>query len=181
MKILFSLVLFTIAFLNTAAAQMQMLYGKNHAIFAMIPEKWQLNENKEIPFFLKPERAEVNPMTYMYVLGIDYETTPVAKDWVAANNEYLLKKMPEVKIKSTKVKFSNLKRNGYLTGKYEAVTYAYPNDRKEIILAIECEKTIVSVVLSAKDATEFKKLYKDFKELVKSLRITEAEVDENAE
>lgn len=173
MRFLLSICFLFIALFSTSSvhAQLQTLTGKKHSVMCIIPEKWEQVKHPQLPFFIQPKGAEISPMTYMYVFVIDYDIKRTAKDWISVNNGYLEKEQEGIKIIKTKVSFSNLKKGNYATGKYEAVTYEYLNERKEIILAVECEESIITVVLSAKNAVEFKKLYPAFKQLTKSLII----------
>ena len=51
------------------------------------------------------------------------------------------------------------------------VTYGYENKRKECLLIIENKNTIVTLVLSASNESEFKKYLKSFEEIAKSTKI----------
>jgi hypothetical protein len=157
-------------------AQTKMLTGRKHLIFVDIPKNWIQAQNDEIPFLIKPNETDVSDKTYMYVYGLDYESAPDLNLWIEGNNTGLKNDIPEVKIEPLDFKFENLKADNFLTGNYKAVTYIYPDSRKEVLLAIESKTSIFTAVLSTKDALEFSKYLNSFKELVNSLKIQSAHV-----
>ncbi|MBE8727153.1 hypothetical protein [Flavobacterium hungaricum] len=174
-KKLFLFLLISISFLNSYG-QTKMIVGKKHLLFVSIPNSWLQSPNEEIPFLIKPEAKNVSDRTYMYVLGLDYESSPDLNAWIEGNNTGLKNNIPDISIQNLDLTFDNLKPNNFLTGKYKIVTYTYPNGRKEALLVIESKTSIFTVVLSAKDSAEFNTYLNSFKELTNSLEIKAATV-----
>ncbi len=170
MKKLTSILILTILFIGQNFGQSKMVVGHNHTIFVDIPKDWLQAQNDQLPFFIKPDR-EASSETYMYVYGIDYNSTPELNAWIKGNNDYISDKFREVKIDTLNQKFDNIKSDDYLTGNYMTITYEYPNGRNEVILIIECKNTIVTAVLSTEDKVEFKELFPSFIELSKTIKI----------
>lgn len=168
------IILFFILTSFNISAQTKMLTGYKHLVILNIPKNWLQVETNEIPFLIKPDEKNVSDNTYMYVYGLDYETSPDLNLWIEGNNGSLKSEIPEIKISELELKFENLKKDNFLTGRYKAVSYVYPDSKEEVLLVIESKTTIITAVLSAKDNTEFKQYLDSFKELVNSLKINAA-------
>ena len=155
----------------TLFGQSKMVVGRKHTIFVNIPKNWLQAQNDQLPFFIKPNEKNVSNKTYMYVYGLDYTASPKLEDWIEGNNKDVLISSDSVKIDTLNIEFSNIKKDDYLTGRYKTITYQYKDNRKEVLLIIECKNTIATVVLSAGDNLEFDKRFTSFKELSNSFRI----------
>ncbi|MEN2415885.1 hypothetical protein [Flavobacterium mesophilum] len=170
------IIIFFILLSFNISAQTKMLTSHKHLIILDIPKSWIQVETDEIPFLIKPDEKNVNDNTYMYVYGLDYESAPDLNLWIEGNNSSLKSEIPEIKIGELDLKFENLKKDNFLTGRYKAVNYTYPDSKEEVLLVIESKTTIITAVLSAKDNTEFKQYLGSFKELVNSLKLNPANV-----
>lgn len=156
-------------------AQGNMIYGKKHLITVQTPDQWSKTPHKQLPYLIVPQ-VSVNQDTYMYVCGLDYAINPEVDKWMEANTAALENAIKGVKATELDMKFDNIKAAGYTTGRYKVVSYEYPNNRKEILLAIECKNTIVTVSYAVQDGTLFDKYIPSFKSLVSTLVIAGAEV-----
>lgn len=174
------LLLFLLIFISSlnSFAQRKMLTGNKHLIFVTIPKNWLYAPNDQIPFLIKPNEKGVSEITYMYVYGLDYESSPDLNEWIEGNDASLKNELPDIQIQSLDFKFDNLKQDNFLTGKYKIIIYLYPNGKKEALLVIESKTSIFTAVLSAKDSTEFNSYLDSFKELVNSLDIKSAKMKE---
>lgn len=172
------LILICILFSTYSSAQSKMVVGKKHTIFVEIPKNWIQAQNEQLPFFIKPDEQNVSDLTYMYVYGLDYDINPELEKWIDGNYQYLIKNEKGLKIGNLDLKFENIKKDNYTTGNYKVVTYEYKNKRKECLLIIECKNTIVTVVLSTSNESEFTKYLKSFEELVKSTKILGSKLKE---
>jgi hypothetical protein len=156
-----------------------MLTGNKHLILVDIPKNWLQAPNEQIPFLIKPDEKNVSDTTYMYVYGLDYNSTPDLNAWIEGNNAGLKDNIPNISIESLDITFDNLKKDNFLTGRYKIVTYVYPNNRKEALLVIESKTSIFTAVLSTKDSNEFNAYFDSFKELISSLKIKSASLKIN--
>lgn len=156
-------------------AQGHMIYGKKHLLTVETPADWSKSAHKQLPYLIVPQ-ASVNQETYMYVCGLDYAINPDVEKWMASNTAALQKAVAGVKATELDMKFDNITTAGYTTGRYKVVSYEYANNRKEILLAIECEHTIVTVSYAVADGALFDKYIPAFKSLVSTLVIAGAEV-----
>jgi hypothetical protein len=170
------LILFFIFVSVNIYAQSKMLTGNKHLIMLNIPKNWVQAENDQIPFLIKPDGKNVTNDTYMYVYALDYQSSPDMDLWIEGNNSPLKNEIPDIKISELNFNFENLKQGDFLTGRYKAVNYIYPNLKEEVLLVIESKTTIITAVLAAKDHSEFDKYLNSFKELVNSLKINAATV-----
>ncbi|MCV2487475.1 hypothetical protein OD917_21250 [Flavobacterium sp. SH_e] len=170
------LILFFVLISLNFYAQTKMLTGNKHLIILNIPKNWIQVQTDEIPFLIKPYEKEVSDNTYMYVYGLDYGSSPDLNLWIQGNNDGLKDQIPEIKINEFDINFENFKKDNFLTGRYRAVKYIYPDFKEEVLLVIETQTTIVTAVLSAKDNDEFIKYLNSFKELVNSVKINKANV-----
>ncbi|TDO94272.1 hypothetical protein [Flavobacterium sp. 245] len=170
------LISFFILFTFNLFAQSKMLTGNKHLIMLNIPKNWVQEVNDQIPFLIKPAEKDVSDNTYMYVYGLDYQSSPDMDLWIEGNSTSLKNEIPKIKIGELNLKFENLKKDNFLTGRYKAVSYIYPDFKEEVLLVIESKTTIITAVLSAKDNAEFNKYLDSFKELVNSLKINAATV-----
>lgn len=153
-----------------------MLTGSKHMILLEIPKNWIQAENDQIPFLIKPDEKNSSDNTYMYVYGLDYQSEPDLKLWIEGNSSELKTNIPEIKINKLNIIFENLKKDNFLTGRYEIVNYIYPNLKEEALLVIESKTTIITAVLAAKNHAEFDKYLNSFKELINSIKIKAANV-----
>jgi hypothetical protein len=163
--------LFCIIISTYSNAQSKMIVGNKHTIFVDIPENWIQAQNDQLPFFIKPNEKDISDFTYIYVYGIDYDSNPKLDEWIDGNNKYLIETEKGIKIKNLDLKFENIKKDNYSNGNYRIVTYEYENKRKECLLIVECQNTIVTVVLSTDSDLEFNKYLKSFEEIAKSTKI----------
>ena len=157
-------------------AKGQMITGKKHIIFVETPKNWLYVQNDQLPYFIKPNEKNVSDKTYLYVYGLDYESSPDINGWLKGDNDDMLSKHPGLKIDSLPIILTNIKKTDYLTGRYKTITYEYPDLHKEAMLVIECKNTIVTVVLSASNSNEFDKYLPSFKKLAQTVKILKANV-----
>jgi predicted secreted Zn-dependent protease len=156
---------------TTSIAQSKMIVGKQYSAFVDIPKQWTLSKHPELPFFIKPTKANVSEKTYIYVYGIDYNTKVDLKKWLTENTKVVQQQFKGTKVLPVKKTFSNIKANDNCTGKYELVQYKYANGKCEALLAIECKQSTVTVLLSAATELEFKQLLVPYYELCASLKV----------
>jgi hypothetical protein len=173
---LFSTLIILVSFACMAYGQTKMLTGQKHVIFVDIPKNWLQAENDQLPFFIKPDDQNVSNKTYMYVYGLDYQSQPDMDGWIKGDNADMANKHPGLKIDSLPINLSNIKENGYLTGRYKIITYEYSDRHKEAMLVIECKNTIVTAVMSTVTKEEFEKYLPSFKELVQTIKVLGATV-----
>ena len=148
-----------------------MIVGNKHTIFADIPPNWIQAQNDKLPFFIKPNEKDVSSQTYIYIYGIDYNFNPDLNGWTDSNTRDIIDNFTDVKVDSINLLFKNLNKDNYLTGRYKVMTYEYKGKRKEALLIIECQNTIATVVLSAKDNSEFERLLSAFISIANSFKI----------
>ena len=159
-----------------AHGQSKMLTGQKHVIFVDIPKQWLQAQNDQLPFFIKPDEQNVGDKTYMYVYGFDYQSNPDLNGWIKGDNEDIANKHPGLKIDSLSINLSNIKENGYLTGRYKVIIYDYPDKHREVMLVIECKNTIVTTLMSTANKAEFEKYLPSFKELAQTMKVLSASV-----
>ncbi|MBW8685245.1 hypothetical protein [Chitinophaga rhizophila] len=157
-------------------AQENMIYGKRHLITVETPTDWVQMQHAQLPYMIVPADTKSQPAAYMYVFGMDYPTSPDVEAWMKSNTEALEKAVKGATIKPLDVTLDNIRPEGYTTGRYKAVLYIYPNGKKEVLLAIECKHTIVTIVCSVTDGTLFEQYLPAFTAAAGSLQISEAEI-----
>jgi hypothetical protein len=81
LKLIFSS-LFILFCLSLSFGQMKMIYGKKYLIFAEIPKNWLQMPIEQAPFFIKPDKKNVDNKTYMYIMGLDYSINPDLNGWI---------------------------------------------------------------------------------------------------
>jgi len=168
----FKTILFILfAFTATIKAQTKIIAGEKHTLSVDVPKNWVLGIDNKVPFFIKPDMVGGNDLNYIYVYGIDYEDNPNMDQWIDGNNDYMKESFPGIKIDTLKLSFPNIKKDDYATGRYNVVTYLYPDGKKEALLIIECTHTIATVVMSSANASEFEKYLPSFKEIGSSVKI----------
>lgn len=170
LKPLFTLIIFTVISC-IAQGQSKMVTGQKHIIFVDIPKNWAQAENDQLPLFMKPNEQNVSNKTYMYVYGLDYQSQPDLNGWIKGDSDDMINKHPGLKVDSLPLNISNIKKGGYMTGRYKIVVYRYPDLHNEVMLVIECKNSIVTVVMSAVDNKEFDKNLFAFKELIKTINV----------
>ena len=167
--------LFFICFfcITVSWGQTKLLSLKQHSIVLNIPKKWVKGSNEKLSFYLVPSKKDQNESTYMYLYIYNTEnTSPNLNLWIDNNINILKEKNKDVKIDTLFHKFENLKKDKYLTGNYKIFTYEYPDKHKEAQLVIETKKTFITVFLSAENKSIFRKQYRSFKKLIKSMKIS---------
>jgi len=148
-----------------------MIVGEKHTISVDVPQNWVMATDNKVPFFIKTNVINDHELNYMYVYGIDYEDNPDMEQWIDGNNDYMKQNFPGIKIDTLKLIFPNIKKDDYTTGRYNVVTYLYPDGKKEALLIIECRHTIATVVMSSANESEFEKYLPSFKEIGSSVKI----------
>ncbi|RKR80660.1 hypothetical protein BDD43_0791 [Mucilaginibacter gracilis] len=164
-------------FVSIASAQSKMLTGQKHVIFVDIPKNWLQAKSDQLPFFIKPDEKNVSDDTYMYVYGLDYQSSPDLNGWIKGDADDAMNRHPGLKVDTIPIVLNTLGDNGYLTGRYKLITYSHPSHKKEAILVIECKYTIATAVLATSNDEEFQKYFPAFKELVKTIRVSGAKVE----
>ncbi|MBZ4037180.1 hypothetical protein K6T82_20640 [Flavobacterium sp. 17A] len=125
MKSKIYIITFFILAVFNISAQTKMLTGHKHLVILNIPKNWIQVENDQLPFLIKPDEKNISDNTYMYVYALDYESAPDLNLWIEGNNTSLKNQIPEIKIDELELKFKNLKKDNFLTGRYKAVNYIY--------------------------------------------------------
>jgi hypothetical protein len=169
-KIYFILFIITMS-INYSKAQTKMIVSKKHTILANIPKNWVQVQDGPVPFFIVPDENNVSDKTYIYVFGNDYETAPEINNWIEIENQYQIENNKGVKIGEVELKFENIQKDNFLTGKYKVITYDYLDKSRQITLVIECKTTIVIVVLNTIDEDEKNKYMKHFIDISKTIKI----------
>ncbi len=85
---------------------------------------------------LKPNEKNVSDKTYLYVYGLDYESSPDINGWLKGDNDDMLIKYPGLKIDSLPIILTNIQKTDYLTGRYKTITYEYPDLHKVAMLVV---------------------------------------------
>lgn len=167
--------LFFICFfcITVSWGQTKIVSLKQHNIILNIPKNWVKTSNEKLSFYLVPFKKQTDDNTYMYLYIYNTEDTSLDLNlWIDNNINILKEKNKNVKIDTLFHKFDNLKKDKYLTGNYKIFTYEFPDKRKEAQLVIETKKTFITVLLSAESKSTFRKQYKSFKKLIKSMKIS---------
>jgi hypothetical protein len=172
-KILF---IFLIITTSCTYGQSKIITGNKHIIFVEMPKNWVQIQHESLPLLMKPTDSIASDKVFMYVYGIDYNASPNLDKWIKGDIDAFKGRNPDTKVDSIQLSFPNLDTAGYQTGRYKIITYTYPDQHKEAMLAVECKNTIATVLLSAKVGAEFDKYFPAFKETVKSLQILAAKV-----
>lgn len=177
----FPLTLITLFFLfasNKGICQTKMVIAEKHTVFIDVPSGWLQVPIDGVQLFLRPyQDSIIDEETYMYVLGLDYRSTPNLNEWIDANTTYLKETSKDVVDDSLSITFDNIKNNGYLTGRYKTISYTYSDGRKEVLLIIECNYSIVTVVISTKNEQSLEKNLSSFKQFAQSIKILETTVE----
>jgi hypothetical protein len=163
-----------LTFLVNSFGQTRMISFKQHTVVLHIPKRWIQIPNDKMSFYLIPFKKEANEKTFIYIYVHNLENKESdMNSWLNYNNDLLKEKNSNIKIDSIlNNSFENIKKSKYITGRYKLLTYEFENQRKEAQLVIETKKTIIAVVLSAENKNEFKKQFRSFKRLIKSLSIS---------
>jgi hypothetical protein len=153
--------------------QTKFLSLKQHNIILNIPKNWVKSPNEKLPFYVVPFKKKLDDITFMYLYIYNTEnTSPNLNLWIDNNINILKEKNKGVKIDTLFHKFDNLSKDKYLTGNYRIFTYEYQDERKEAQLVIETKKTFITVLLSAENKSVFRKQYRSFKRMIKSMKIS---------
>lgn len=162
--------------INYSKAQTKMIVSKKHTLLVDMPKNWIQVQDGPVPFFIVPDEKNVSDKTYIYVFGNDYETAPEIDNWIEIENQYQKENNKGVKIGEQELKFENIHKDNFLTGKYKVITYDYLDKSHQITLVIECKTTIVIVVLNTIDEDEKNKYMKDFIDISKTIKIMNSTV-----
>ena len=171
MKRIFSILVLMLALCSVKLyAQPKMIVGDRHSIFVNMPTDWLQAQHEALPFFIKPNAPNVSDMTYLYVYGIDYSSSPELDKWIEGNNAYVVDNFEGVILGELDIKLDNIVPDDFLTGKYKTITYTYTNGRMEALVIIELNHTIATIVLSTNGKAEFEKYLPSLIEVAKSFR-----------
>ena len=154
----------------------KMIYGREHLIFADMPAHWAQMRHDQIPFIIKPDGKKVGQRTYLYVLGQDFAESPDLDGWSKGNTDFVVDQFPGLVVDTLDVKFDNFPAGDFVTGRYQVLHYRYRDRHEEVLLVVECKTTIVTCVLSAENAAEFKKYYDTWLQVGKSLQVNHGKV-----
>lgn len=160
----------------TSGLAQMMIYGREHLIFANMPDHWSQMQHDQLPFIIKPDGKKVGERTYLYVFGQDFPSAPDLDLWSKGNTDFVVKNSPGIAVDTLDVKFDNYPAGDFVTGRYQVLHYHYRDHREEVLLVVECKQTIVTCVFSAENAAEYKKYYDTWLQVGKSLQVNHAKV-----
>ncbi len=98
-------------------------------------------------------------------------------EWIEGNNKGLMDQFPNMKIDSLDAKYDNISEKSGITGKYKSLLYEYSDNRKEVMLIIECEFSIITLVFSSDSQKDYKKNIDSFISLCNSFMFISSKVE----
>ncbi|WP_264521829.1 hypothetical protein [Flavobacterium sp. N1994] len=172
MKIKEVIIIMATCFMYTSYSfgQSKTIEGLKHKIVVEKPINWiQLPD--EGPFYIIPDYEDASGETYIKLIGNDYSKTPKLEEFIEELHENIKKNHSDIKMETFDLKIKNIKKDNFMTGNYKTYTYSYENGQKLCMLFIECKKTIVQLVFSANNEERFKKYFKSFEKMAKSIKV----------
>lgn len=147
-----------------------LIYGRRHFFSVVTPEGWRRGRHPKLPYIIIPAEKR-KKKTYIYAAGADCpdgEKMISVEQWTRNNTKQLEERFPGLEVEEMTDEFVNLSKQDGLTGKYILTKYKYPDKHIECLLTIEAERTIITLVFSAKDKDGFDRFYPDYVRLIKS-------------
>ncbi|MCX7821664.1 MAG: hypothetical protein N2258_08345, partial [Brevinematales bacterium] len=126
-----------------------MIYGQKHLFSVITPTNWifdrELANMIGLPHFIYPE-SETNPErknVFIYARGADRKENSKEDfdSFVRNDTNYFISNVPEIKIIRENIKFTNIVKNNFLSGKYYVYKFIFPDGRYESVVYIDAIET----------------------------------------
>ncbi len=168
--------LFLLFFYKISFSQGALIYGEKHFYTILTPDSWIYDRNfcREVgvPYIIFPVSEETNEIKKVYIYSIGFDRKEGSKEDIDSFIKYdtnnFLSKFPDLKIEKMNIKFTNIVKNQYLTGKYYLLKFIHSDGRYENVLYIDAKETVITIVYSAYYEENYKRYFNDFISLVNS-------------